>query len=124
PKSGLKATRLGRRALSTCAVNERLGGGQASGSRGSLPTMASSMSATSATVRPIGPCTERLSKGSTAGPAATRPGLGRRPTTEQKLAGVRRLPPRSEPCANQTSPVARATAAPPDEPPQVRAVFQ
>ena len=65
-----------------------------------------------ATLRAIGPCTESVSKGSTWGPAATRPGLGRKPTTEQKLAGVRRLPPKSEPWASQTSPVAKATTTP------------
>ena len=42
------------------------------------------------------------------------------PTTPQNPAGVRRLPPRSEPVASHTWPVASATAEPPDEPPQVR----
>ena len=45
-----------------------------------------------------------------------RPGVGRRPTTLLKAAGVRKLPPRSEPSASQTWPVASATAAPPEEP--------
>ena len=44
--------------------------------------------------------------------------------TEQNDAGSRRLQPPSEPLASQTSPVATLTAAPPDEPPQVRSVFQ
>src|SRR5204863_389303 len=48
------------------------------------------------------------------------PGLGRRPTTLQKLAGLRRLPPRSEPSANGSIPAATAAAAPPLEPPGVR----
>src|SRR5258708_34541525 len=85
--------------------------------------MASSMSAASATFRAIGPATPRLSKAPGPGPCGTTPALGRKPTTEQKLAGIRRLPPRSEPLASQTSPVASATAEPPDEPPQVIAVF-
>ncbi len=37
---------------------------------------------------------------------------------------MRKLPPRSLPFASQTMPVASATAEPPDEPPQVSAVFQ
>ena len=78
--------------------------------------MASSMSATSATVRPIGPSTARSWKVSRSGPLGMRPGLGRRPTTALKPAGVRRLPPRSEPWASQAVPVASATAAPPEEP--------
>ena len=36
----------------------------------------------------------------------------------QKAAGVRRLPPWSEPVASGTMPQASATAEPPDEPPQ------
>src|SRR5688572_1216882 len=84
--------------------------------------MASSISAASATVRAIGPSTERRSNGRSRGALGTRPGLGRRPTTLQKLAGVRRLPPRSEPVASHASPVARATADPPEEPAQLMRV--
>ncbi len=47
---------------------------------------------------------------------ATRPGDGRRPTTPQNDAGLRRLPPISDPCATQAMAVATATAAPPEEP--------
>ena len=54
---------------------------------------------------------------------ATRPMLGRMPTTPQKLAGLRSEPPMSEPCATQAMPVASATAAPPDEPAAERDVF-
>jgi len=50
------------------------------------------------------------------GVRATRPTLGRIPTTPQKLAGFRSEPPMSEPCASHAVPVARATAAPPEEP--------
>src|SRR5215475_13955035 len=52
-----------------------------------------------------------------------RPGLVRKPTTPQKAAGVRSEPPVSEPWAIGPIPVARATAAPPLEPPQVSAGF-
>ena len=62
-------------------------------------------------------------KGRLAGPWAIRPGLGRKPMTEQKLAGLRKLPPRSLPVASQTWPAASAAAEPPDEPPGVRAPF-
>ena len=54
---------------------------------------------------------------------ATRPGEGRMPTMPQKLAGLRREPPMSEPCATQAIPVARATAEPPEEPAAEREVF-
>ena len=50
--------------------------------------------------------------------------LGRMPTMPLKLAGLRRLPPMSEPCASHAMPVASATAAPPDEPAAERDVFQ
>jgi hypothetical protein len=40
------------------------------------------------------------------------------------LAGVRREPPRSEPLASATMPVARAAAEPPEEPPALSAGFQ
>ena len=46
------------------------------------------------------------------------------PTTPQKLAGLRRLPPRSEPWATQAMPVASATAAPPEDPDAESFVFQ
>ena len=78
--------------------------------------MASSSSARSSTLRAIGPCTPRLRSIVAAGVCATRPMLGRMPTTPQKLAGLRSEPPMSEPCASQAMPVASATAAPPEEP--------
>ena len=53
-----------------------------------------------------------------------RPWLGRKPTIEQKLAGLRSEPPRSDPVASHAIPVASATAEPPDEPAAESAVFQ
>ena len=50
------------------------------------------------------------------GVCATRPMLGRMPTMPQNAAGLRRLPPMSEPWASHAMPVASATAAPPEEP--------
>ncbi len=45
------------------------------------------------------------------------------PTIPQKLAGLRKLPPTSEPCASHAMPVASAAAAPPEEPAADIAVF-
>src|SRR5206468_5678138 len=73
-------------------------------------------SARSSTLRAIGPWTPRLRSTADFGVCATRPMLGRMPTMPQKLAGLRRLPPMSEPWASQAMPVANATAAPPEEP--------
>ena len=71
----------------------------------------------------MGPSMPRVESILLATLAATRPGEGRMPTTPQKLAGLRKEPPRSEPWASQAVPVARATAAPPDEPAAEREVF-
>jgi hypothetical protein len=49
----------------------------------------------------------------------TRPGEGRNPTTLQNAAGLRSDPPVSDPSATGTIPQANATAAPPEDPPQV-----
>src|SRR5271165_2091788 len=57
---------------------------------------------------------------SAAGQPGTRPGDGRSPTTLQKLAGLRRDPPRSLPSARHTSRAASAAAAPPLLPPALR----
>ena len=81
--------------------------------------MASSSIATSPTVRAIGPATPKGNHGSASGQVGTRPGVGRRPTTLQKLAGLRSEPPRSLPSASGTMPVASATAEPPLLPPHV-----
>ena len=72
----------------------------------------------------MGPSMPRVESILLATLAATRPGDGRMPTTPQKLAGFRKDPPRSEPCASHAMPVASATAAPPDEPAAEREVFQ
>src|SRR4029077_7472889 len=96
--------------------NEVGSAGRESGSAGCSPLMASSSNARSSTLRAIGPCTVRLRSILNAGVCATRPMLGRRPTTPQKLAGLRSEPPMSVPCASQAMPVARDTAAPPEEP--------
>src|SRR3546814_13939095 len=82
--------------------------------------MADISSAVSATSRPIGPSTEIGAQPNGRRSEGTRPGEGRWPTTPQKAAGRRRLPPVSDPVAIGTMPAARAAADPPDEPPPVR----
>src|SRR6516162_7199115 len=100
----------------TAERNEDGSEGSESGSAGCSPLIASSNSARSSTLRAIGPCTVRLRSILNAGLCATRPMLGRRPTTPQKLAGLRSEPPMSVPWASQAVPTASATAAPPEEP--------
>src|SRR5579875_1844750 len=82
------------------------------------------MSERSPTVRAIGPSTadgSQLAPGSRLG---TSPGVGRRPTTLLKDAGLRIDPPWSEPSARGTSPAARAAPAPPLDPPAERSGAQ
>ena len=89
------------------------------GDRDDGPAIALSIRATSETDRAMGPCTPRENDEAWLGQIGTRPGDGRKPTTLQKLAGLRSDPPRSLPSANGTIPEASATAAPPLLPPQV-----
>src|SRR6516162_6307187 len=96
--------------------NEVGSDGSESGSAGCSPLIASSNNARSSTLRAIGPCNVRLRSILKAGLCATRPMLGRRPTTPQKLAGLRSEPPMSEPWASHAVPLARAAAAPPEDP--------
>ncbi len=124
PRSPPHATRASLiRGARTARVNARVSTAYEIGARGSGPAMAASISAVSATVRAIGPWTLQGSHASGAGQTGTRPGEVRKPTTPQKAAGSRSEPPRSEPWASWPMPVARATAPPPVEPPQVSAGF-
>src|SRR4051812_31395867 len=81
--------------------------------------MAESNRATSSTVRAMGPTTFSVFHAALVGTRGTRPGEVRKPTTEQKLAGLRRDPPTSLPSARGSMPQASETAAPPLLPPQV-----
>src|SRR6476660_531558 len=90
------------------------------GIRGSGPDCTASSRAVSATVLALGPAVLSCSSTSVNGQAGTRPGLGRRPTTLQKPAGLRSDPPRSLPSARQTIRAASAAAAPPLLPPALR----
>jgi hypothetical protein len=74
-------------------------------------------------LRAIGPSTLSVPSTCAIGVCATRPTLGLKPTTPQKLAGLRSEPPMSEPCATHAVPLASATAAPPEEPAAEREVF-
>src|SRR3954462_11415228 len=124
PRSREYATRFGRQPDRAAARYDSPVRGSENGSCGSSPAIASSSSAQSSTLRAIGPCWLRLMSTLPLGVCATRPTLGRNPTTPLKLAGLRKLPPMSEPCASHAIPVANATAAPPDEPAAERDVSQ
>ena len=82
-----------------------------------------SIKAASSTVRVIGPRCATVPKGDS-GQAGTRPKVGFRPMIPQKLAGMRIDPPPSVPTCSAPIPSAAATAAPPLEPPGVRAMSQ
>src|SRR5579863_8486325 len=90
-----------------------------SGARGSGPAIALSARARSAMERPRQPEVESVDHPKELAGSGTRPIDGRKPATLQKAAGLRSEPPLSVPVATGTSPHARATAAPPEEPPQV-----
>ena len=90
------------------------------GDRGSGPTIAVSISARSPTVRAIGPTTDATSQTSPSPGCATSPGVGRSPTTLLNDAGLRMLPPWSEPSASGSMPAASAAPAPPLLPPADR----
>ena len=115
PRSVLKATRAGF--CGRAAAPEKLGCGPTcdSGSSGCQPASTSNMRAMSATLRAIGPSTDSGLNGCFE-VRGTMPGLGRSPVVEQKLDGVRMLPPKSPPVASHTCPDASAAAEPPEEP--------
>src|SRR5579862_9786073 len=89
------------------------------GARGSGPAIADRNSARSSTLRAMGPTTLRGLQALSEGTLGTRPGDGRKPTTEQNAAGLRKDPPKSLPSASGTMPHASATAAPPLDTPHV-----
>ena len=119
PRSRLHAIRVPRKSRCRGSRNRSPDSPIACGARGSGPVITLSNNATSSTVRAMGPCTLRPIHTLSLGHAGTRPSDGRRPTTLQKLAGLRSEPPRSLPSASGTMPQASATAAPPLDPPHV-----
>jgi hypothetical protein len=78
--------------------------------------MAESNRQASGTFLAIGPSTDSGFQPCARFSLGTRPGVGRKPTMPQKAAGLRRLPPVSEPVHSGAMPVASATAEPPEEP--------
>src|SRR5690349_15208827 len=106
-------------------LNERASGARkregsssiVSGSPGSGPAIVLRNSATSATVRAIGPLVDNGDHVPSS--CGTRPGDGRNPTTLFQAAGLRSDPPVSLPSAIGTIPVVSDAAAPPLLPPTV-----
>jgi hypothetical protein len=80
----------------------------------------SSTTATSATRVASTPAVSRVPEIGTVRPVPHRPTVGRKPTTPQCAAGTRTDPPVSVPRASGTTPVATATAEPPEDPPAER----
>ena len=92
-------------------------------SRLSPPAITSNAIAASLTDRAIGPqCSIPIS--GLCGHTGTRPKVGLKPTTPQKLAGPLIDPPESVPVATTAMPAATAAPEPPLDPPGVHFVFQ
>src|SRR6478735_6010043 len=118
------ATRSRPGSASQDARNDVGGGGAQNGSPTAGPASTSSMAAASRTVRAIGPDVARPTGSPYRGAPLIRPRVGLRPKRPQQLAGIRIDPPPSDPCATGTRPAATAAAAPPLEPPAIRARSQ
>src|SRR5258707_12195493 len=119
PRSLKNATRTPLKLRSSWPANRDPGSVIEIGLRGSGPAITLSSSATSATLRPIGPETLSVDHESPLAASGTRPGATRNPTTLQNAAGLRSDPPLSDPSAIGSIPHASATAAPPLDPPHV-----
>src|SRR5271155_5823874 len=119
PRSLNHATRTPLKLRSSGRAKSSPGSLMASGVLGSGPAMVLSESARSATERPRHPLVLRVDHPIPTLGLGTRPMEGRKPTTLQNAAGLRSEPPVSEPVATGASPQASATAAPPEDPPQV-----
>ena len=123
PRSSLTATLTGllaswiagTKASRKCSP----GSGSVIGSAGSGPARTENSKLVSATVFAIGPAVTRRPYQAKPRLKGVRPIEGRRPTTLQKLAGLRSDPPMSLPSARGSISVASATAAPPLLPPAV-----
>src|SRR6202795_3298269 len=119
PRSLNQATRTPLKLRSSGRAKRSPGSLIESGARGSGPAIVLSTKARSATERPRHPEVLSADHAKGAFGFGTRPIEGRKPTTLQNAAGLRSDPPVSEPLATGTSPQAKATAAPPEDPPQV-----
>src|ERR1700722_16664771 len=119
PRSLNQATRTPLK-LRSCGRAKRSPGSLIeSGARESGPAIVLRTRVRSATERPRHPEVVRVDHANDALGLGTRPMEGRKPTTLQNAAGLRSDPPVSDPLATGTSPQANATAAPPEDPPQV-----
>src|SRR3954471_11188045 len=119
PRSLNEATRTPLKLRPSGRAKRSPGSSIERGARESGPAIVLSANARSATERPRHPEVLRVDHAKAAFGLGTRPGDGRKPTTLQNAAGFRSEPPVSDPLATGTSPQANATAAPPDDPPQV-----
>src|SRR5687767_11298409 len=95
---------------------ETKAGATALASNPSAPLIASSTSAQSSAVRQIGPSLSMVHDSAIAPVLGTRPYVGRRPVTPQRVDGDEIEPSVSLPIENATSPAAVAAAGPADEP--------
>src|SRR5262245_20712640 len=86
--------------------------------------MISSIRPQSATVRVIGLMLETLANSSGDMSCGISPADALKPMTPLQAAGIRVEPPATVATAKGPTPAAMATAAPPDEPPQVRSALQ
>src|ERR1700736_3589206 len=119
PRSLNQATRTPLKLRSSGRAKSSPGSLMESGARESGPAIVLSANARSPTDRPRHPEVLSVDHATPALGAGTRPIEGLKPTTLQNAAGLRREPPVSEPLATGTIPQANATAAPPEDPPQV-----
>src|ERR1700722_7562682 len=119
PRSLNHATRVPLKLRSSDRPKRSPGSLMESGARESGPAIVLSTKARSATERPRHPEVLKVDHANAALGLGTRPIEGRKPTTLQNAAGLRSEPPVSEPLATGTSPQAKATAAPPEDPPHV-----
>src|SRR5580704_2599017 len=119
PRSLNQATRTPLKLRSSGRAKRSPGSLIESGARESGPAIVLSAKARSATERPRHPEVLSVDHANAAFGFGTRPIEGRKPTMLQNVAGLRSDPPVSEPLATGTSPQANATAAPPEDPPQV-----
>src|SRR5689334_13786087 len=119
PRSLNHATRTPLKLRSSGRAKRSPGSLIESGARESGPAIVLNASARSATERPRHPDVLSVDHANAALGPGTRPTDGRKPTTLQNAAGFLREPPVSEPEATGVIPQASATAAPPDDPPQV-----
>src|SRR5262249_29388878 len=119
PRSLNHATRTPLKLRSSGAAKRSPDSLMERGARESGPAIVLNARARSAVERPKHPEVLRVDHANDDFGLGTRPIEVRNPTTLQKAAGLRSDPPVSEPLATGVYPHARATAAPPEDPPQV-----